>query len=302
MAVSKHTEGFVSVAGGRIWFEIHPAKQGAPLLVVHGGPGLPHDYLRPLRGLSSRQPIVFYDQLGCGRSDRPTGRHLWTLRRFTEELETLIDYLALERYHLFGHSCGAMIALEHALKRPIGLQSAVFASPVFDTKRFVRDINQYRDSLPIDTQDKLTRHENADTLGSPEFVEATRAFYDKHVCRVVPPPTEYLSAAAGMAHDVYSTMWGPTEFICTGTLRSYDRTDRLCDIAIPTLLTCGRWDGVTPETLEYYASLIPASRTAVFEESAHMAPLEEPVIYRTVVQRFLDDVANSRTSKVRTGE
>ena len=72
------TEGMISVSGGRVWYGIAGVNSpGVPLLVVHGGPGAPHDYLENLAMLADVQPVIFYDQLGCGRSDRPDDRSLW---------------------------------------------------------------------------------------------------------------------------------------------------------------------------------------------------------------------------------
>ena len=80
-------EGHVEVPGGRIWYRIAGAdRPGTPVLCLHGGPGMPHDYLEPLEDLAVSRPVIFYDQLGCGRSDRPADDSLWTTDRFVEEL------------------------------------------------------------------------------------------------------------------------------------------------------------------------------------------------------------------------
>src|SRR5262249_40945583 len=81
------TEGVIAVEGGRVWYRIAgEARTGVPLLTLHGGPGYPHDYLEPLEGLSDERPVIFYDQLGCGRSDRPNDKALWQVDRFVREL------------------------------------------------------------------------------------------------------------------------------------------------------------------------------------------------------------------------
>ncbi len=82
-------------------------------------------------------------------------------------------------------------------------------------------------------------------------------------------------------------MWGPSEFTCTGTLRDYERFERLAEIAAPTLWLCGRHDEARPETLALYQQQIPGSRLHVFENSAHMSYLEEPDEFLRVVRAFL---------------
>jgi pimeloyl-ACP methyl ester carboxylesterase len=62
------TEGYIEVPGGRVWYRIAGTdRPGIPVLCLHGGPGMPHDYLEPLEDLASSRPVIFYDQLGCGR-------------------------------------------------------------------------------------------------------------------------------------------------------------------------------------------------------------------------------------------
>jgi pimeloyl-ACP methyl ester carboxylesterase len=100
-------EGHVEVPGGRIWYRIAGAdRPGTPVLCLHGGPGMPHDYLEPLEDLAVNRPVVFYDQLGCGRSGRPADDSLWTTDRFVEELAVVHAVLGLKRPHLFGNSWG----------------------------------------------------------------------------------------------------------------------------------------------------------------------------------------------------
>src|SRR4051812_47544191 len=106
------SEGFVDVPGGRVWWG-SLGEGGIPLLCLHGGPGFAHDYLEPLEDLAARRRVVFYDQLGCGRSERPHDRSLWTLERHVEELARVCAALELERFHLFGSSWGGMLALQY---------------------------------------------------------------------------------------------------------------------------------------------------------------------------------------------
>ena len=106
MATSRiHTEGKVAVPGGNVWYRIAGADApGVPLLVLHGGPGAGHDYLEPLQAVADDRPVVFYDQLGCGRSDIPDDTTLWRVDRFVEEVAVVRKALGLDRIHLLGQS------------------------------------------------------------------------------------------------------------------------------------------------------------------------------------------------------
>ncbi len=97
-------EGFIPVTGGNVWYQISGNGPGIPLLVLHGGPGSKSSDSDPLRQLGTDRPIIHYDQLGCGKSDRPDDVALWTVERYVEELEQVIQELELEEFHILGHS------------------------------------------------------------------------------------------------------------------------------------------------------------------------------------------------------
>src|ERR1043165_2092344 len=72
----KAGEGYIPVTGGKVWYRIVGEGDKTPILCLHGGPGVPSYYLKPLAALSSDRPVIFYDQLGCGHSDRITDTSL----------------------------------------------------------------------------------------------------------------------------------------------------------------------------------------------------------------------------------
>ena len=117
------TEGTVAFRGFRTWYRVEgdlaASGEKLPLLVLHGGPGFPHDYLEDLAALADDgRPVVFYDQLGCGKSDHPDDPGLWVMSTFVEEVGAVRAALGLDRIHLLGHSWGGWLALEYALGRP----------------------------------------------------------------------------------------------------------------------------------------------------------------------------------------
>ena len=283
-------EGYVDVTGGRVWYQIVGSADTIPLLILHGGPGHPHDYLEPLKGLADERPVVFYDQLGCGKSDRPESAALWRVERFVQELGQVIEALGMEQMHILGHSWGSMLATDYALAKPLGLASLILASPPLSVQRWLQDLAEYRRQLPSKVQEVLARHEAAGTTDSEEYQAATLEFYKRHICRLDPWPDAMLRAEAGENKVVYNTMWGPAEFYMTGNLSDYDRTSRLHEIAVPVLFTCGRHDEASPDTTGWYHSLVPRSELVVFEDSSHTPHLEETESYLETVRRFLRSV------------
>jgi proline iminopeptidase len=277
----------VEVPGGRVWYERVGSGDAVPLLALHGGPGFTHEYLRSLEALADTRPVVFYDQLGCGRSDRPRDPSLWTVERSVAELQAVRDALGLTRMHLLGHSWGSMLATEYALGRPAGILTLTLASPCISITRWIQDADRLKQGLPEEVQRTIDEHERIGSTACLEYAAATLVYYRRHVCRMNPWPLELEKAYAGVGNEVYETMWGPSEFTVTGPLRTFDRSDRLHEIDIPTLFTCGRYDEATPETVAWYQRQLPGAELAVFEESAHLAPLEERERYQAVVREWM---------------
>jgi proline iminopeptidase len=280
-------QGHLELTGGRVWYEVAGAGEATPLLVLHGGPGFTHEYVRSLEDLRGERPVIFYDQLGCGRSPRPPNAELCTTEYFVEELAEVRQQLGLDRVHILGQSWGTMLAVEYMLTRPEGVLSLVLASPCISIPRWVEDANRLRAELPEDLRAVIDRHEAAGYTGCPEYLAAMLVYYKRHVCRLDPWPDEVERAFAGHGPEVYETMWGPSEFTVSGNLGDFDRSSRLGEIGVPALFTCGRHDEATPEALAWYQSLLPGSELAVFEESSHMAHLEERERYMRVVSDFL---------------
>ena len=284
-------EGYVDVKGGRIWYQIvrsEQTKDNIPLVVLHGGPGFPHTYLNVLKNLAEERPVIFYDQLGCGRSSIANNdNHLWKLTRFEEELETLIQHLHLKKIHLFGHSWGGALASEYALKHSKNIQSLTLASPLLNTQLWEKDSKQLIAELPADIQTAILTNEKQGTTDSPEYIHATDVYYHHFCCRMREWPHDLTDAAEHMNLDVYHTMWGANEFSVTGNLKNFNQIPKLKELTMPVWVTGGRYDEARPETLAYATKQIPHAHLKIYEKSAHVAFLEEQDLYLSDLRQFL---------------
>lgn len=285
---TKKREGYVNAPGGRVWYKIVGGGNRIPLIALHGGPGSTHWGMTPLEALADERPVVLYDQLGCGKSDRPDDVSLWRVERFVEELHQLRQQLRLNRAHILGHSWGTMLAMDYYLAHPNGVVSLVMSSPCISIPRWLDDCASYIRQLPIEVQETLDRHQRAGTIDSEEYQRAVDEFYRRHVRRLDPLPEALIKARESRGEIVYATMWGPNEFYMVGgNLIDYDRSDRLGEIKVPTLFSCGRVDEAAPGTTEWYHSLTPGSEFVVYEHSAHLPQWEETERYVSVVRAFL---------------
>jgi proline-specific peptidase len=296
--MAKTTDGTVAFRGYRTWYQVVgelPTTNGKlPLLVLHGGPGVPHDYLEELARLADGgRPVVFYDQLGCGKSEHPDDPSLWVMDTFVEELSVVRQGLGLDRVHLLGHSWGGWLALQYALGRPPGLVSLVLASTCASLPAFAAGTRRLKESLAADVQEALDRHEAEGTTDDPAYVEATMAYYTQWVCRLDPFPEHVMRSFSNISEDVYGIMQGP-EWNVTGNLRDWDVTARLGELKLPVLVTSGRYDEMTPALVEPLVTGIQSAEHVVFEGSSHLAMAEEPDRYREIVESFCGRVEADR--------
>ncbi len=289
-------EGFMPFREYRTWYRVSGSLDSPllPLVVAHGGPGCTHDYVDSFKDIAALdgRAVIHYDQLGNGNSTRlpEKGPDFWTVPLFLEELDALLAHLGItKRYAFLGQSWGGMLGAEHAVRRPEGLKALVIANSPANMHTWVAEANRLRRDLPQDVQDMLLRHEEAWTLTDPDYIAASRVFYDRHVCRVVPWPPEVARTFAIMDDDntVYRNMNGPTEFHVIGTMKDWTIEDRLSQIQAPTLLISGRHDEATPEVVRPYVDHVPGCRWVVFEDSSHMPHVEEKALCLATVSDFL---------------
>ncbi|ORJ61670.1 proline iminopeptidase-family hydrolase [Mycobacterium simiae] len=282
-----HSEGTIAVPGGRVWFRRAGNRQGLPILVIHGGPGFPHNYLRSLERLANEREVIFWDQLGCGKSESTSDRTLWTLPRFVTELGAVVDSLGLQRFHLFGHSWGGMLAQQYVLDSATQAVTLTLSNSLASVPRFAEDVARLKALLDKTAQAAIDVHEAAGTTDSSEYQAAVKLWFETHICRLLPWPEEIQLCFENVATEVYETMFGPSEFHITGNLRCWDVLDRLTEIALPTQLLAGRFDECTPAHMRDMHQRIENSRFVVFESSAHLPFVEEPMRFDRVMRDFL---------------
>jgi proline iminopeptidase len=264
------------------------------MLLLHGGPGVPGDYLDPLGDLHDGRSIFTYDQLGCGRSGHPNDAKLWTISRFVEELDRVRAGLGLRRVHIYAQSWGTMLATEYLLTRhPDGIASIVFASPCLSSARFMQDAERLIKTLSPGSQEAIADAGRIAKYETPEYKAAVDEFNGKYLCRKGKGNRYFERSLAGMSEQVYGTMWGPSEFSVLGNLKDFDRVSELPSIHVPTLFLCGEFDECTPETTRDYANRVPQSEFVEIEGSAHLTTIDAPRATVEVVRRFLARVESA---------
>lgn len=292
MTVPVH-EGFIPFHGYRTWYRIVGDRRDEgklPVLCLHGGPGMAHDYLETLEALAETdRRVIFYDQLGCGNSDHPHQADLWNIELFVEEVGAIRKALGLEEIHLLGQSWGGFLAQEYMLTKPRGVKSLILANTAASTERWIAEANRLRAQLPEDVQQILKQHEEAGTTDDPAYASATDVYYVRHLCRLLPWPDclQRTLDQLGRDPEVYNTMWGPSEFYCTGRLRDWNIEDRLGEIHSRTLILSGEYDESTPALNQVLQRGIQNSEWTLFAGCSHTPHLEDTQKYLQVISNFL---------------
>ena len=284
----REVEGRIPFRGFETWYRDVGPEGGVPLVCLHGGPGSTHHYFTPLERLAEEgRRLVVYDQLGCGSSDRPDDPELWTVELFVDEVRTVREALGLDRIHLLGTSWGSMLAIEYMLTRPAGVVSLTLNSPPTASETWMAEAARLRDELPEHHRRAIEEHEAAGTIDHPDYVAAENEFWRRHVLLIDPQPDFVERGRAEKGTPVYRALWGMSEWNANGRLHDWDVRHRLAEIQVPTLVTSGRYDECTPKLAEDAARGIPGAEQVLFEESSHMAFVEEPELFRSTLTDFL---------------
>ena len=287
-------EGFVNVEGGRISYKIIGSGKKTPLLIIHGGPGGRGDcsFIAPFTAISNDRPIILYDQLGSGRSDKSTDSTLWQLPRFVNEIDSLRAALGLKKLHIMGHSWGGTVLIEYLItKKPKGILSAIFASPLISTPIWMHDANFLLSQLPKNLQDTIKKYETLKEYNAPSYTAASDSFYAKHMSVKQRPVLPILECADLKGNrEIYNYMWGSSEFNATGTLKSFDRSPSLRQLKLPVLFIAGEFDEARPETMYRFSKLVRKSKVVILDKAGHAIQIDQPEKFPKSVATFINSV------------
>ena len=280
-------QGLLSLEDGRIFYEV--IGSGAPIVIIHGGPGLDHNYLQPgLDILSSRNALVYYDQRGTGRSEATLAPDVISLDAFVDDVDLLRQTLEYEKITLLAHSFGALIALGYASKYPLNVDGLVLMNPVEPGKRF-SSATAIRQSAAQSEQDiaELERLRSSEGFQARDLATVSQAyrvsfrgmFRDR---RLVDELELNLSVRTAQNGQEVARLFGED-------LDTIDWWDRLPEIEVPTLVVHGRYDIQPVAMSRALADALPSGTLAVLE-SGHFPYVEDQVGLASTLARFLAEL------------
>jgi len=273
----------VPVRGGK--YKVWTKRMGhgpVKVLLLHGGPGANHDYLEAFESFLPEAGIemIYYDQLGCGNSDRPDDASLWTLDGYLGELEDVRRGLGLEQFVLYGHSWGGLLAIDYALKHQQHLSGLVISNMAAGVQAVLRHTAKIKDILDPATRKRLDALEAAKDYDNPEYEGIMMEhLYPYMVCRLAPWPEPVMRAFGRLNTTVYNQMQGKSEFLVTGNLKDWERWDRLHEIKVRALTIGAKYDEMDPADMVRMATLMPNAKSFVCPNGAHMCMWDDQAWY-----------------------
>ncbi|OTA99025.1 hypothetical protein M426DRAFT_27876 [Hypoxylon sp. CI-4A] len=273
------------------------ASSPAPLVALHGGPGSGHDYLEALADVYEARgiPLVFYDQIGCGRSthlrEKLGDESFWTFDLFVKQLDDLVDHLRLRDtgFHVLGQSWGGMLGSAYASRRPRGLKRLVLSGAPASMPLYKKACRLRLAELPEDVRTTLETCDKEGDHESPEFKGAASVFIKRFVCRLDPVPEPIQRTFKNIRDDstAYNTMQGHSEFDTVGSLKDWEGWKDAHNIEAPTLLLNGKYDEVMDFVVEPFFKTIKKVKWVTLENSSHVSLWEDRERFMQLVGDFL---------------
>ena len=278
--------------------------RGAPLVVVHGGPGASHDYFLPyLLPLARTNRLVFIDERGSGRSEKLEDVSGYTVEAMVEDVEAVRIALGLGRINLLGHSFGGVLAQAYAFKYQENLSHLILCSTFHSTKALNEVFRQMKTRMSPELRARIDKMEAKGVFGHGKDYEKNRYTneymiaawgegYFPYLYQNHPDPNYDPVVNGNTSWDLYREMWGSHgEFVVDGNLTSVEYADQLHTIKVPTLITVGDHDESDPSIARDMAARIAGSKLVVLPRSGHMTFVDQPGMFIRAVNDFLGPVS-----------
>jgi len=262
---------------------------GDPLVIVHGGPGLAHDYLfTPFSRLAGKYRLVFYDQMGCGLSDEFRDNEKVGMDDLVEELEGVRKEFGLGSVNLAGQSWGALVAIHYALKYPRSVKKLLLLEPAPGSSEFLPAFQKtITDRLSEAEKQELAGYASDAKLRSdPQLFQKWLNLRFKSY--YFDPGKQDMAKLAyfdgGRVKKMFasSAMFGPY-------FADFDLYDTMKAIACPVLIIHGDHDPIPFAAVEKMALALKNARLEIVRNCGHFVHVEKPEEYFAAIRAFLEE-------------
>lgn len=260
------------------------SQQAAPIVVLHGGPSLPSVYCYPLAKHVPYRSILFYDQLGCGKSDEPDNLKYYSIDQSVDDLEAVLSRLSIRQFHLYGHSYGGILAYEYLKRRA----EKGIGNDGDSNEEDSTCLSVILSSAPTSVQQMEDDWDAmSDALASPNL------FMSTHICRTpgLPQPLQDAYAKVG-------TVWSGTAAISDYKAKppksnDSDSSDESSEPYMPSaLILRGEHDVVTESCSKGWKEKLLRSRSVrerTLTGCSHHGLLENGSTYGDVIDSYFGE-------------
>ena len=291
----KFESKFLTIDGYKINVEVKGS--GDPIFFIPGGPGNSHDYMQGAFGQYYKtNTVVFFDFLGRGKSDDAKNKSEYSVENDTDLIEKIRKLLGFEKISVVGHSYGSVPAQNYAIKYPNHTNKMVIIAGFHSGLMWQANCDSYNHYAKTHFPELWKKVDSLRALGyvssDKEFMKVYGSFPTKYIyyhntsIKGNVPKYDFRN----WNDDVYSQIIGRDgDFEVSGSMIDTDFRRDLKNIKAPTLITSGRYDGVsTPEFNQQYKVFMPQANFVIFEQSGHNPYLEEPEKFYKLFEEFME--------------
>lgn len=284
------------VGNFRVWTKRFGNNPKIKVLLLHGGPGMTHEYMECFETFFQKEGFEFYeyDQLGSYYSDQPVDDRLWTTDRFVDEVEQVRKAIGADEsnFYVLGNSWGGILAMEYALKYQKNLKGLMVANMVASAPEYGKYADEVlAKQMKPEVLKEVRAIEAKKDFANPRYMELLIPnFYNQHICRLKEWPDGVNRALKHSNENVYTLMQGPSEFGISGRLGNWDIKKRLPEINIPTLMIGAKYDTMDPKAMEEQSKLVKKGRYLYCPNGSHLAMWDDQKVFMNGVINFINDV------------
>jgi len=263
---------------------------GDPLLVLHGGPGLFHDYLVPyFKELAKEYQVIFYDQRGCGKTAFPVDTSTINISNYVEDVEGIRKHLKLGKIILLGHSFGSILAVDYAKKYTNHISKLILVSPAPATSEFF-DItfNNMQSKRKEEDTKALIEAMMSDGFSKrdPEVFKKTVLLQDKVNLVDQEKIGELYDSMIFDKKNAQNMLL--VSSIMEKNFFNYNLTEGIETINTPTLVVIGDLDNVPFASTQLIVENIKGAKLEVIKKSCHYPFYETPKEFNSIINDFLN--------------
>lgn len=289
----------------KVWTKTFGHNINTRVLLLHGGPGLTHEYFECMESFLPREGIefIYYDQLGSAYSSQPDDSSLWTTERFVEEVEQVRKALGLDKsnFYLLGHSWGGILAMDYALKYQKHLKGLIISNMMADCMAY----DKYADevltkNIRPGVLDTIRMLEEKGDIQNPLYMQLLIPnFYEQHILRMPSErwPEPVVRSFSKLNQQVYTIMQGPGEFGISGRLAKWDRSKEIKNILVPALIIGARYDTMDPEHMKWMSGQFPKGSWLYCSYGSHLCMYDDQEVYMAGLIKFLKETTIAGAKK-----